>query len=74
VAHDVNNMLSVIVSSLEMLLNVPQDSEQFRGLVERSIEAALKTAELMRVHRHNGAATACGSVSVDLIPVDQKSA
>ena len=49
VAHDVNNMLSVIVSSLEMLLKVPQGSERFRGLVERSIEAALKSAELMRV-------------------------
>ncbi|MBO0756412.1 MAG: hypothetical protein J2P54_11160 [Bradyrhizobiaceae bacterium] len=51
VAHDVNNMLGVIVCSLEMLLKMPQGSERFRGLVERSIEAALKSAELMRVHR-----------------------
>jgi hypothetical protein len=72
-AHDVNNMLSVIVSSLEMLLKAPQGSERFRALVERSIEAALKSAELMRVHGHNSVATACGSVCVDRIPTDQTS-
>jgi signal transduction histidine kinase/ActR/RegA family two-component response regulator len=48
VAHDVNNMLSVIVSNLEMLLDAPQGSEQFRALIERSIEAADKSAELTR--------------------------
>ncbi|MBO0757209.1 MAG: hypothetical protein J2P54_15215 [Bradyrhizobiaceae bacterium] len=48
VAHDVNNMLSVIVSSLEMLPEVPRGSERFRALVERSIQAALKSAELTR--------------------------
>jgi signal transduction histidine kinase len=48
VAHDINNMLSVIVSSLEMLLEEPQGSEQFRALVERSIEAAHKSADLTR--------------------------
>jgi len=73
VAHDLNNMLSVIVSNLEMLLKAPHDSERFRALVERSIEAALKSAELMRVHRHNSAATARGNVSVDRIPDGQTS-
>jgi hypothetical protein len=72
VAHDVNNMLSIIVISLEMLLKAPHGSERFRALVERSIEAALKSAELMRVNGHNSAATACGSV-VDRIPPGQTS-
>jgi signal transduction histidine kinase/CheY-like chemotaxis protein len=48
VAHDINNMLSVIVGSLEMLLEAPQGSEQFRALVERSIEATHKSADLTR--------------------------
>lgn len=47
-AHDVNNMLSVIVSNLETLLETPQGSEQFQALIERSIEAAHKSAELTR--------------------------
>jgi signal transduction histidine kinase/CheY-like chemotaxis protein len=47
-AHDVNNILSVIVSNLEMLLESPQGSEQFQALIERSIEAAHKSGELTR--------------------------
>jgi hypothetical protein len=72
VAHDINNMLSVIVCSLEMLFTAPRGSERFRALVERSIEGALKSAELIRVNGHNSAATACGSV-VDCIPTGQTS-
>ena len=64
VAHDVNNMLSVIVSSLELLLQAPQGLERFRTLVERSIEAALKSAELMQGRGHNSAASACGAATV----------
>jgi signal transduction histidine kinase/CheY-like chemotaxis protein len=49
VAHDLNNMLSVVVSSLEMLLDtLPQDSRPSRALVERSIEAAERGADLTR--------------------------
>jgi hypothetical protein len=33
-------MLSVIVSNLEMMLDAPQGSEQFRALIERSIESS----------------------------------
>jgi hypothetical protein len=64
VAHDVNNMLSVIVSSLELLLQAQQDSERFRTLVERSIEAALKSAELMQGHGRNSATSVCGQETV----------
>jgi signal transduction histidine kinase/ActR/RegA family two-component response regulator len=49
VAHDLNNMLSVIISSLEMLLDaLPTGSEQSQTLVERSIEAAERGADLTR--------------------------
>jgi len=49
VAHDLNNMLSVIVSSLEMLMeSLPRGSDQRRVLLERSIEAAERGADLTR--------------------------
>jgi signal transduction histidine kinase/CheY-like chemotaxis protein len=49
VAHDLNNMLSVIISSLEMLLDaLPADSKPCQVLVERSIEAGERGADLTR--------------------------
>jgi signal transduction histidine kinase len=49
IAHDLNNMLSVIMSSQEVLLDaLPDTSDRRRTMVSHSIEAAEKGAALTR--------------------------
>lgn len=48
VAHDFNNLLTVVIGSLEWLLDLPNTNEQARRLIFSALEAAQRGAELTR--------------------------
>ena len=48
VAHDFNNLLTVVIGSLEWLLDMPSTNEQARRLIYSALEAAQRGAELTR--------------------------
>ena len=48
VAHDFNNLLTVVIGSLEWLLDLPTTNEQARRLIYSALEAAQRGAELTR--------------------------